>query len=363
MWTGFFIGFVFGAMLHRSGVVRYSRITGALLLRDFKALKFMFTGVAVASIIYASANLANLPLVPRINGYFGLGHVIGGVLFGVGMAFGGLCPGTCAARFGAGKTRVGVALIGVFLGVFAYDAFFPLLSNIGGEVKFLTLNLILNISYGYVALAFGVMFLAMCFLLDRFDPAKSLDSVYAGYPWWRREWSWLTTGIVAGGMIALATYLGEYLSFAGGFLAIGAHIASVFGHPFQSVPNLSASTAWRAMLVLGVIPGGYVSSLIARTTEHEDSSALFREIFGPGSFRRVGVVFISGFLMSVGALIGGGCTTGAFMSAWPTLSLGSFAMGMTFFGTAMATIHLLYWRRWSLVKQVKAASKLSLAND
>ena len=36
------------------------------------------------------------------------------------------------------------------------------------------------------------------------------------------------------------------------------------------------------------------------------------------------------------SLVGGGCTTGAFLSAWPTLSVGSFAMGLTFFATAMA---------------------------
>jgi hypothetical protein len=41
-------------------------------------------------------------------------------------------------------------------------------------------------------------------------------------------------------------------------------------------------------------------------------------------------------MMAAGALIGGGCTTGAFIAAWPTMSLGSLAMAVTFFLTSMA---------------------------
>ena len=44
-------------------------------------------------------------------------------------------------------------------------------------------------------------------------------------------------------------------------------------------------------------------------------------------------------------MIGGGCTSGAFVAGWPTLSVGNFAMGMTFFMTAMATAFLVYGRK------------------
>ena len=46
--------------------------------------------------------------------------------------------------------------------------------------------------------------------------------------------------------------------------------------------------------------------------------------------------FAGGTGLALGAMIGGGCTTGAFISAWPTLSLGSFAMAGTFFAASMA---------------------------
>ena len=52
-----------------------------------------------------------------------------------------------------------------------------------------------------------------------------------------------------------------------------------------------------------------------------------------------------GFGLALGAMIGGGCTTGAFISAWPTLSVGSLAMGGTFFVASMATSNLLLFTR------------------
>ena len=52
MFEGFLIGFLFGFVLHKGGLIRYSRIIGTLLLRDLKPMKFMFTGLAVAMLGY-----------------------------------------------------------------------------------------------------------------------------------------------------------------------------------------------------------------------------------------------------------------------------------------------------------------------
>jgi hypothetical protein len=90
MVKGFVIGFLFGFVLHRAGLVRYSRIIGALLLRDLKVLKFMFTGIAVALLGYGLSGLLGLELIPRINPYLGPAHLLGGILFGLGMGLSGL---------------------------------------------------------------------------------------------------------------------------------------------------------------------------------------------------------------------------------------------------------------------------------
>ncbi len=255
------------------------------------------------------------------------------------------------------------AVIGLLTGVYVYDTFFPALSGLGGEQRFITLPMVMNIRYGYLAIALGLMFLGLCFFLNRIDPAKKFDREQEKQPLLRREWGWLSTGAIAGLMIFITTAQGQYLSFSGSFLALGAHIASFFDWTMQSVPGVSDNTAWRAMLILGVFPGAFVSSLLAKTIKQEKVTPLFKAAFGDRLYLRLATVFTGAVLMIVGALTGGGCTTGAFMSGWPTLSIGSFVMGMTFFGTAMLTARILYFRRYNLVYEVKEKERLTLAND
>lgn len=254
-------------------------------------------------------------------------------------------------------------MLGLLTGVYVYDTFFPALSELGGEQRFITLSMVMDIRYGYLAIALGIIFLALSFFLNSIDPAKKFDRGQEKQPLLRREWGWLPTGIIAGLMIFITTAQGQYLSFSGSFLALGAHIADFFGWTMQSVPAVSDNTAWRAMLILGVFPGAFLSSLLANTIKQEKVTPLFKAAFGDRLYLRLVTVFIGGALMIVGALTGGGCTTGAFMSGWPTLSIGSFAMGMTFFGTAMLTAHILYFRRYRLVHEVKEKERLNLAND
>ena len=62
----------------------------------------------------------------------------------------------------------------MFLGVFAFDAVFPYLPawGIRSFPQSMTLPLVLDISYGALAVAFGVMVLVMVRMADLLDPAK-----------------------------------------------------------------------------------------------------------------------------------------------------------------------------------------------
>lgn len=86
---GLLMGTAAGFVLHRSGLTRYSRIAGALLLQDLKAIKFMFGALAAAMLAYGLAAAWSVPVTPRVNAYVGPAHLLGGVLFGVGMGAAG----------------------------------------------------------------------------------------------------------------------------------------------------------------------------------------------------------------------------------------------------------------------------------
>ena len=343
--TGALTGAGFGVVLYKVGATRYSRVMGMLTLRDTKVMKFAFTAIAVASLLYglaaATGLAAGLHLVPRTMPFLGWAHVLGGVLFGAAMGVSGLCPGTCVAKFGgrggATKGQTPAAIAGLFVGVLVYNVLKAPLTDVGiiaANQKPLTLPGLLGLPYGAVALLFGAVMLAVAFAVDRltpeheFAPARAKTSVV---DWLRGEWSWAAAGTVGGVLVVLATAQGGYLGFSGALLALTGFIASAIGLPLEVVPTITDDIVWRAALIVGVLPGGLLASALSNPSKAAAESPLPKTFHAPV----VAKGFFSAAGMTLGAMIGGGCTTGAFISAWPTLSLGSFAMAGTFFAVSM----------------------------
>lgn len=115
---GVAVGFAFGYILSRTGITKYPRVMGMLLLKDFKILKFMLTAVTSSMILfYLLGDLGLLKVVPKNLDW---GKLVGGLIFGTGMGILGYCPGTMAARIGEGKKESILALFGMALGILIY---------------------------------------------------------------------------------------------------------------------------------------------------------------------------------------------------------------------------------------------------
>lgn len=253
----------------------------------------------------------------------------------------------------------------MFLGVFAFDAVFPYLPEWGirSYPQSMTLPLVLDISYGSLAVALGVLVLLMVAAADRLDPGKRHETAGAGQaPIIKREWGYVSTGILAGLIILAATAQGQYLGISGGFAALTSYATDLLGYRLNSVAVFDDATLWRAAMVVGLFPGAVSSALLSGSFRNVGVTPLWGAAFESGAKSRAAAVFAGGFLIMFGALMGGGCTTGAFMAGFPTLSVGSFAMGMTFFAVGMGTALLLYWGRWKRVREVQAHG-LGLASD
>ena len=252
----------------------------------------------------------------------------------------------------------------MFLGVFAFDAVFPHLPEWGirSYPQSMTLPLVLDVSYGALAVALGVLVLLMVALADRLDPGKRFEAAKPRGSLIQREWGWVSTGVLAGIVILAATAQGQYLGISGGFAALTSHATDLLGYRLNSVAVLDDATAWRAAMVVGIFIGAAASALISGSFRNVPVTPLWESEFPSGMKSRAAAVFAGGFLILFGALLGGGCTTGAFMAGFPTLSVGSFAMGMTFFGVGMGSAFLLYWGRWRRVREIQARG-LDLASD
>ena len=97
------LGVFFGFSLNKAGLTRYNKIVNVFRFTDLAVLKFMMTALVVSMTgLYVLRGLG-LITFPNVPATYIAGNLIGGLIFGVGMALTGYCPGTCAAGGGEGK--------------------------------------------------------------------------------------------------------------------------------------------------------------------------------------------------------------------------------------------------------------------
>jgi hypothetical protein len=171
---GLAVGFIFGFILTKTGVTKYPRVMGMLLLKDFKILKFMLTAVTSSMILfYLLGDFGLLKVVPKNLDW---GKLVGGLIFGTGMGILGYCPGTMAARIGEGKKDAILAVFGMALSILIYamtikpvKALF-LSDEINGDIS----NL-LGINRWFIIIPAAVIFISIIYFVNKkFDDNKKI---------------------------------------------------------------------------------------------------------------------------------------------------------------------------------------------
>src|SRR6056297_2671852 len=90
---GLSMGIFFGFFLQKGQVTRYDIIMGQLLLTDFTVVKVILTAILVGMLgIYPMKHFGLIRFHPKA-GSVG-STVVGSLLFGIGFALLGYCPGT-----------------------------------------------------------------------------------------------------------------------------------------------------------------------------------------------------------------------------------------------------------------------------
>lgn len=123
---GLITGIAFGILLQKGRVAKFRVIVGQFLLKDWTVVKIMLTAVAVGAVgVWAMVALGWTSLHIKPAAFAPV--IIGGVLFGIGMAVFGYCPGTSVAACGEGRRDAMVGVVGMLVGAFAYVTAFPAL--------------------------------------------------------------------------------------------------------------------------------------------------------------------------------------------------------------------------------------------
>jgi hypothetical protein len=122
--TSLGIGAAFGVILQRVQVSDPDRIYGTLTLRDLTVLKFMLLAIGVGAVGIgglAALGLAHL----KIKALPLLAVAGGGLVFGVGFALAGYCPGTCLVGAAEGRRDALWTFVGGLAGALGYALVHP----------------------------------------------------------------------------------------------------------------------------------------------------------------------------------------------------------------------------------------------
>lgn len=173
---GLLTGIAFGAILLRAGASSFTLITNMLRLKDLTVMKFFFLAIGVGSVgIYLvdAGGTAHIGIAP----FYLLGIVVGGVIFGVGWAISGYCPGTVLVAMAQGKIDALVSVLGGLAGAvtlaFTWDYIEPVLVdplNYGSK----SIPELLGVRPLIVALALGAIVVAFVTYLNMVDKRNGI---------------------------------------------------------------------------------------------------------------------------------------------------------------------------------------------
>ena len=124
-WKYVLVGLFFGIVFTKAEIISWFRIQEMFRLQSFYMYGVIGTAVVVGMISiqvikrFKIRTLSNEKIVIP-NKTFDQGQVYGGLLFGIGWAITGACPGPLFAQIGAGFGAVSITLLSAVAGTWVY---------------------------------------------------------------------------------------------------------------------------------------------------------------------------------------------------------------------------------------------------
>ena len=119
------MGMLLGFILNRAGVAEFSHVTGMFSLQDFHMFGVLGVAVPVSALglylLRGKKSFNGITLPPKRKERHP-GNLPGGLLFGIGWAVTGACPGTSIVQLTSGHWGAAVTIVGIVAGMFAYRA-------------------------------------------------------------------------------------------------------------------------------------------------------------------------------------------------------------------------------------------------
>jgi hypothetical protein len=171
------IGFAFGWFLERAGLGHAPKLAGQFYLTDLTVFKVMFSALLTAMLgaFWLNAfGVLDLELV-YLPETFVVPQIIGGLFFGAGFVFAGLCPGTSCVAAASGRIDGLAVMAGMLAGILAFNGVFGWIEGFYESTGLgpVTLAGLLGVSRGTVVLAVSGIALIGFGLAPRIEGSRS----------------------------------------------------------------------------------------------------------------------------------------------------------------------------------------------
>ena len=297
------LGFLFGAILQYANLNKFNVISGLALRENFAVPKAIALSIGIGIILLSvqiALGMASYHVKPFILG----GLLIGGLLFGSGMAILGYCPGTLAISFGEGSIDALIGIIGGLFGGLFYTIVLPYIKPIlGPDFGAISLNSITGTTtlFFVITVIVGVVFSVSAFILNKIDKNKSTKWIFSG---------------IALAILNLVVFSSAVTNRPIGASTTFPYIADLLtGFTNNNYFNaIKTPGNWELIFLLGAFIAGITISLIRKDfkfilihdnwKKHKNNSSVSRIIWS----------FIGGFILLFGARMAGGCTSGHILS-------------------------------------------------
>jgi uncharacterized protein len=331
MITILILGFLFGATLQYARLNKFNVISGLAVRENFAVPKAIAMAVGIGAIllnIEIALGFASYHVKPLIVG----GIILGGLIFGIGMAILGYCPGTMAVSLGEGSLDALVGILGGLSGGVIYTLLLPQLQPVlGPNLGVLSLqSVVANKTLFFILLVvLAAIFVFLAFWLHRIDKNK--------------ERKWIVAGIVLAfldvaifskwassrpiGASTSYPYLGDFLT------------GVTQNDYFQAI---KASGHWELIFLAGAFAAGLIISLIKKEFKFVLVHKNWLRFKGPSPLKRIVWAFIGGFILIFGARMAGGCTSGHILSGGMQLAFSSLIFAIFVFIGLLATGQFFY---------------------
>ena len=328
------VGFIFGAILQYASLNKYNVISGLAILENFAVAKAIALAIGVGSILLTleiGMGFASYHIKPLLLG----GIVLGGLLFGSGMAILGYCPGTLAISLGQGSIDALIGILGGLLGGLIFTLFQPSLDGLlGPDLGSISLQSLSGANAVFYLLSFILsgLFIGVSFWLHKKDQTKDYKWLYAG--------------------IALA-FLNAILFLTATFnKPIGASTAFPYAADlltgttensyFEKIKN---SGNWQVIFLTGALLAGFIISVVKKEFKWVLIHSNWERFKGSSKTKRILWSFIGGFVLIFGARMAGGCTSGHILSGGMQLAASSMLFAVFTFAGLLITGKLFYHKK------------------